>query len=66
LRSTVKNYIEFELDLAVETEMAINVSDGIGEYWIPKSQLEDDMEHLDNGMVRIVIPEWLAIEKEMV
>ena len=63
IKSTDKNYIELDLQQLAETEKAIRVSDGTMAEWIPKSQLEDDPEHLDNGLVRIVIPEWLAQDK---
>ena len=66
LYSTGKKYIEFDLDLIAESEKAILVSDGITEVQIPKSQLEDDYEDLSNGMIRIVIPEWLATEKGLI
>ena len=63
LKSTDKNYVELDLEQLAETGKALRVSDGIITEWVPKSQLEDDPEHLDNGLVRIVIPEWLAMEK---
>jgi hypothetical protein len=47
--------------------------DGTGkrvrEEWIPKSQLEDGSDYVDDKQegdnLIIVIPEWLAFEKEM-
>lgn len=66
IKSTDGNYIEFDLELKIETKMAILCSDGTCEVWIPKSQLEDDIERLANGLVRIIIPEWLAQEKELI
>jgi len=45
---------------------AILVSDGLQSCWIPKSQLEDDPELLENGLFRIIIPQWLAEDKELV
>jgi hypothetical protein len=61
-----KNYIELEGSIIVKTEKAILFSDGLGEVWIPLSQLEDDPDKQANGLFKIVIPEWLAIEKELV
>jgi len=61
-----KNYTEFDLELVAETAAAIRVSDGTVEAWIPKSQLEDEIEHLENGLVRIVIPEWLGEQKGLI
>lgn len=66
LRSANKNYMEFELTQVHETDGALFVSDGGDPVWIPKSQLEDDPEYLDNGLVRIVIAEWLAKEKGLI
>ena len=63
LKSTDQNYVELDLKQVHETDAAILVSDGITKNWVPKSKLEDDPEHLDNGLIRIVIPEWLAIDK---
>lgn len=66
LRSTDQNYVEFEVLLRHTTEKAILIFDGDQEVWITKSQMEEPMEHLGKGMVRFVIPEWLAIEKELI
>jgi len=66
LQSTDKNYVELDVELIAETERAIKVSDGTTEEWIPKSQLEDEYETLQNGLIRIIIPEWLAIDKGFV
>jgi len=63
IRSTDKNYVELDLQQEAESDKALMLSDGTNSQWIPKSQLEDDPEYLDNGLVRIVIPEWLAETK---
>jgi hypothetical protein len=62
-RSTDQNCAELEVELVTETDAACLLSDGINEEWLPKSLLEDDMEHLGNGLVRVVFPEWIAEEK---
>ena len=59
------NYIELDLLQLAETDKALLLSDGDREVWVTKSQLED-VEQLDNGLVRVVMPEWLAIDKELV
>lgn len=66
LKSTDGNFVELDLQREAETAKAILVSDGITKEWIPKSQLEDDPENLGNGLVRIIMPEWLAIDKGFV
>jgi len=66
LKSTGMNYVELDLQKTAESEKAILVSDGLQSCWIPKSQLEDDPELLENGLFRIIIPQWLAEDKELV
>lgn len=66
LKSIDGNLAELDLEKEAETSKAILISDGNTECWIPKSQLEDDYEELPSGLIRIIIPEWLAIEKELV
>lgn len=66
LKSTDKNYVELELQQEAETVAALLLSDGITKAWIPKSQLEDDPEYLNNGLVRVIIPEWLAEKKGLI
>lgn len=47
-----------------ETAMAILVEVDDAEYWIPKSQIDDDSEvYQDGDEGTLVIPEWLASEK---
>lgn len=61
-----KDYIDFDVEVLHETDQAVWVSDGINEVWIPKSQISDELEYLTNGLVRILIPEWLAKEKGLI
>lgn len=60
------NTVELDLEKITETDYAILLSDGINEYWIPKSQLQEEPQLLRNNLLKIIIPEWLAIQKEMV
>ena len=66
LKSSDKNYIEITVDIKHETERAYLISDGDNEAWIPKSQLEDDPEHVSGETYTIIIPEWLAQDKGLV
>ena len=66
LKSIDGNFVELDLQKEAETAKAILFSDGINKTWIPKSQLEDELEILQNGLVRIIIPEWLATDKGFV
>ena len=53
-------YVEIEVEIVKETDMAYLVSDGKQEMWLPKSQI-DESGFLDEGEVEIItIPEWLA------
>lgn len=63
LKSTDKNYVELDLQMKAETAKACLLSDGIEEAWFPKSQMEDEPEQLDNGLTRVIVPEWLAQDK---
>jgi len=50
-----------------ETDMALLISVDGDEYWIPKSQIDDDSEvykHPTEGV--LIISEWLAIQKGLV
>jgi len=59
---TGKNYIEIAVEVIAETDKALRVTDGDVTAWVPKSQIEDD----DREHSTILIPEWLAVEKEFV
>ena len=60
------NLVDVECEIALESNMAIAVTDGTMEnerlklFWLPKSQIEIN----DDGTV--TMPEWLAIEKELI
>ena len=58
------NLVEFEAEFIFETYNAIQIKYGDKKYWIPKSQIEDYEQNQKE--VRIVIPEWLAYEKELI
>lgn len=60
-----KEMVEFELEQIRETDAAYLLADGACEVWIPKSQIEEE-ETMPNGLLRIVIPEWLANAKELI
>ncbi len=50
----------FEADIIVETELAFLLNVDGEDIWFPKSKIEDD------GGAWWTVPEWLAIEKEIV
>jgi RNase P/RNase MRP subunit p29 len=69
LESLDGNFVEETFALVRETEKALLIEGGKGEVWLPKSQLEEfDIHKATNGeiVVSVVMPEWLAIEKELV
>lgn len=51
---------DFAGELRHETEGAFLVHDGVRQVWLPKSMTENN----DDGT--FTLPEWLAIEKELV
>lgn len=63
-----KKLVELCVKRVTETDRAMLVSDGGSESaWLPKSQLTVlDVLDENEGMIVISVPEWLAIEKELV
>lgn len=51
---------DFAAEQRHETEKAVLLFDGEKEIWVPKAQTQD------NGDGTFTIPEWLAIEKELI
>lgn len=47
-----------------ETDAAWLIDDGDRDVWLPKSQCE--LELSKNMVCTITLPEWLAIEKELI
>ena len=58
--SKFKEIVDLELELLHETNGAYRVTDGKTTTWLPKSQVQN------NGDGTFTMPEWLAIEKELV
>ena len=61
-----KEPVELSVTIIKETDSAIFVNDGDIKAWIPKSQLLEELLELGEGVFEIVIPEWLAIDKELI
>lgn len=62
---TMAKDVEIDVVVRSETTLALKVSDGTREVWIPKSKISDQSE--DKGRITsIFIPEWLATEKGLV
>jgi hypothetical protein len=55
----------FCAEIKWETENAYLLTDGVNEFWIPKSQVTEK-EHISGSDYEITIPEWLAIDKEII
>ena len=52
-----------------QTDKAIQVDDGDGEHWLPKSQItcETAWGQLErDDMINVIVPMWLAVRKGMV
>lgn len=59
--------VDLTMQLHHETSKAILVSDdGDKEHavWLPLSQIE--FERKKSGLVEVTLPEWLALEKELI
>lgn len=52
--------IDVEALLCHDTERALLLDTGSKKVWVPKSQVED------NGDGTFTMPEWLALEKELI
>jgi hypothetical protein len=55
--------IDMELEVRHVTERGVLVSDGEKEVWLPLSQVEINKE---TETTVVTMPEWLAIEKELI
>lgn len=65
--SQTEKLCDLELHLHAETEKAILVStegDAVDAQWIPKSQCE--FEKKKKNLVEVTMPEWLAIDRDLV
>jgi len=59
--------VEFTMEIKAETTLAYLFFDGDNEMWIPKSQISEfDRHGDDDDMATFEIPEWLAIEKDLI
>lgn len=59
--------VTINVKVVERTDLALLVSDGRKEAWVPLSQIEDTVEEEDGmlgvNITAIVIPEWLATDK---
>jgi hypothetical protein len=62
--------VEIDCEVRLVTAAAIKIFDGKREVWVPKSQITDWTDGPDDapgfGTTSIFVPEWLAIEKDLV
>jgi hypothetical protein len=57
---TTSSLFDFAAEKRAETDKAMQLYDGKRTVWLPKSQVQD------NGDGTFTVPEWLAIDKELV
>lgn len=57
--------VTFYAEVKFETDFAYLLNDGENDFWIPKSQVIEKV-HVSDDDYEFEIPEWLAIEKEVV
>jgi hypothetical protein len=60
-----KNKVEFYAEMKNETEAAYLFSDGVDEFWIPKSQVSE-INHIKGNDYEVTIPVWLAADKGII
>ena len=65
MKATSKKDVDIFAEIKRETPLAILVSDGIQDVWLPKSQVEYDAPNLYN-QTEITLPEWLAKNKGLI
>jgi len=60
--------VEIYCRLVAETDLAICITDDDEtDYWIPKSQIDDETEIMPvDGTMTLVIPEWLVEKKGLI
>ncbi|MBC8183256.1 hypothetical protein H8E88_19295 [candidate division KSB1 bacterium] len=62
--------IELTLEMKHSTTMAVLFSDGDNEFWLPKSQIDYEILPNQKDVLSpacvVEMPEWLAIEKELI
>lgn len=59
--------VEIYCRRVAETALAICITDDDEtDYWIPKSQIDDETEDNADGTMTLVIPEWLAEKKGLI
>ena len=60
-----KNLVEFYGELKNETDAACLVSDGVNEFWLPKSQIREQRQ-VKGDDCEFVVTEWIAKKKGIV
>lgn len=60
-------YVEVDVTILAQTDLAIKVSDGYITAWIPKSCLEDpEEEFVDNDSITVFVKYSMAREKGLI
>lgn len=57
---------EVHIGILRETDLAFQVTDGETTAWLPKSQIEEEIGLNVGEDTTITIPEWLALEKDLI
>lgn len=52
--------VDLEVEVRGETDKALRVFDGTKSVWLPKAHVQD------TGDGTITLPEWLALDKELI
>lgn len=57
-----ENNFTFCAEIKYDTDNALLLTDGVEEFWIPKS-LVREQRHIRDSDYEFTIPEWLAVQK---
>ena len=62
--SLMTEYVEIDVEVIRETDMAVLFFDGTKEFWIPKSAMDDWPEDGDSGTA--LVAEWFALKEGLI
>ncbi len=60
----IKGYVEIDVEVVGMSEKAVRFNAGDGDFWIPKSVMEDYPDLFETGTA--LVEKWFAIKEELV
>ena len=61
-----KRMVEVCVRIIRETDYAVLVGDGGKEVWLPKSQIEENVDGEEDECLTLTLPEWLALKSGLI